>query len=164
MTKAEYDQRTAEYLKDNYGYGWTYIKEYMDMLVECGDLKGCVFNDFELPFDIYSKDYFKANYDKMCDLFDKAMNQADTSEEIYNLEKLSVHMHFLGLSALYEDRYVNGTEAQRAAYAEQWRWTYDFINENDMPLTYSSNGIKSAFTLDVNPLNQAYPIIGNGER
>lgn len=164
MTKEEYDLRTAEYLKDNYGYGWTYIKEYMDMLVECGDLKGCVFNDFELPFDIYSKDYFKANYDKMCSLFDNAKKQADTPEELYNLEKLSVHMHFLGLSALYEDRYVNGTEAQRAAYAEQWRWTYDFINENDMPLTYSSNGIKSAFTLDINPLNQAYPEIGDGER
>ena len=39
-----------------------------------------------------------------------------------------------------------------------------FINENDMPLTYSSNGIKSAFTLDINPLNQAYPEIGDGER
>jgi hypothetical protein len=33
-----------------------------------------------------------------------------------------------------------------------------------MPLTYSSNGIKSDFTLDINPLNQAYPEIGDGER
>ncbi|MBE6588014.1 MAG: DUF4838 domain-containing protein [Ruminococcaceae bacterium] len=164
MTKEEYDLRTAEYLKDNYGYGWTYIREYMDMLIECGDLKGCVFNDFELPFDIYSKDYFKDNYDKMCDLFDKAMEETDSDEERYNLEKLSVHMHFLGLSALYEDRYVNGTEAQREAYAAQWEWTYNFINDNDMPLTYSTNGIDSPFTLDINPLNQAYPDIGDGER
>lgn len=164
MTKEEYDNRTAEYLKDHYGYGWTYIREYMDMLVECGDLKGCVFNDFELPFDIYSKDYFKENYDKMCQLFENAKNQAETDEEIFNIEKLSVHMHFLGLSALYEDRYVNGTEAQRNIYAEQWRWTYDFINAEDMPLTYDNNGMDKPFTLDINPLNQAYPEIGDGER
>jgi len=164
ITKEEYDLLTVSYLKDHYGYGWTYIREYMDMLIECGDLKGCVFNDFELPFDIYSKDYFKENYDRMCELFESAKNQADTDAELYNLEKLSVHMHFLGLSALYEDRYVNGTDAEREAYADQWKWTYNFINDNDMPLTYNSNGIKSAFTLDINPLNQAYPDIGDGER
>lgn len=164
MTKEEYDLRIAEYLKDHYGYGWTYIKEYMNMLVECGDLKGCVFNDFELPFDIYSKDYFKENYDRMCSLFNKALAQTDTAEERYNLEKLSVHMHFLGLSALYEDRYVNGTEDERATYADQWEWTYNFINDNDMPLTYNTKGISKAFTLDINPLNQAYPDIGDGER
>ncbi len=164
MTKEEYDTRIAEYLKDHYGYGWIYIREYMDMLIECGDLMGCVFNDFELPFDIYSKDYFKANYDKMCELFDKALNQADTDEERFNIEKLSVHMHFLGLSALYEDRYVNGTEAQKNIYAEQWRWTYDFINAENMPLTYDNNGMDKPFTLDINPLNQAYPDIGDGER
>lgn len=164
MTKEEYDQRMAEYLRDHYGFGWTYIKEYMNMLIECGDLKGCVYNDFELPFDIYSKDYFKENYDRMCELFENAKKQAETEEEIFNLEKLSVHMHFLGLSALYEDRYVNGTEEQRAAYAEQWKWTYDFINAENMPLTYNTNGIKTPFTLDINPLNQAYPEIGNGER
>ncbi|MBQ2729226.1 MAG: DUF4838 domain-containing protein [Clostridia bacterium] len=164
MTKEEYDLRCAEYLKDHYGYGWFYIREYMDMLIECGDLKGCVFNDFELPFDIYSKDYFAENYDKMCELFKNATALAETDEEIYNLEKLSVHMHFLGLSALYEDRYVNGSDGQRAEYAKQWRWTYDFINENDMPIVYNANGISSSFTLDINPLNQAYPDIGDGER
>ena len=164
MTKAEYDLICAEYLKDHYGYGWTYIREYMDMLIECGDLMGCVFNDFELPFDIYSKDYFKANYDKMCDLFDKALAETETNAERFNIEKLSVHMHFLGLSALYEDRYVNGTDDERAKFADQWRWTYDFINEENMPLTYSSNGISNPFTLDINPLNQAYPDIGDGER
>ena len=164
MTKEEYENRMAEYLKDTFGYGWIYIKEYMNMLVECGDLKGCVFNDFELPFDIYSKDYFKNNYDVMCELFDNALSIAKTDSERFNLEKLSVHMHFLGLSALYEDRYVNGTEEQKAAYEAQWRWTYDFINSENMPLTYAENGISTPFTLDVNPLNQAYPEIGDGER
>lgn len=164
MTKEEYDFKVATYLRDQYGYGWIYIKEYMDMLVECGDLKGCVLNDFELPFDVYSKDYFKENYDKMCELFKKAIAQADNEDELYNIERLSVHMHFLGLSALYEDRYVNGSEEQRIAYGDQWRWTYDFINENDMHITYDSTGIDSQYTLDINPLNQAYPDIGDGER
>ena len=100
----------------------------------------------------------------MCELFARAMDQADTDEEIYNLEKLSVHMHFLGLSALYEERYVNGSDEEREAYAAQWRWTYDFINDNDMPIVYNVTGISREFTLDINPLNQAYPEIGNGER
>ena len=113
---------------------------------------------------IEESNYFKENYDKMCQLFENAKNQAETDEEIFNIEKLSVHMHFLGLSALYEDRYVNGTEAQRNIYAEQWRWTYDFINAEDMPLTYDNNGMDKPFTLDINPLNQAYPDIGDGER
>ncbi|MBQ3527750.1 MAG: DUF4838 domain-containing protein [Clostridia bacterium] len=164
MTKEEYDLKIATYLCDNYGYGWVYIKEYMDMLVECGDLKGCVFNDFELPFDIYSKDYFKTNYDRMCELFKKAYAQTENDDQRSKLDKLSVHMHFLGLSALYEDRYVNGTGEQKEAYSEQWRWTYNYINDHDMPLTYNTNGIDTEFTLEINPLNQAYPDIGDGER
>ncbi len=166
MTNEEYDQKTKEYLKDIYGYGWIYIYEYMSMLVEAGDLKGCVLNDFELPFDMYSKDYFIENYDTMISLFQRAASAADNEDQLENIEKLSVHMHFLGLSATYETSYVNGSENERAVYAQTWEWLYDYINSHDMTMSNEqSHGIDAPFTLDKNPLNVIYGDgVGDGER
>lgn len=165
MTKDEYELLIKEYLKDTYGYGWMYIYEYMGMLTEAGNLKGCVLNDFELPFDIYSRPYFEENYDRMCYLFDMALNQADTDEERENIERLSVHMHFLGLSAVYESRYVNGTEEQREAYADKWQWLYNYIDSNSMTVSNTQRGIDSPFTLEKSPMVVIYgEDVGDGER
>ena len=162
MTRDEYDSCLREYLEIYYGDGWTYIAEYIKISTEAGDLKGCVLNDFEQPFDIYSKDYFIEHFDEMEELFRKAAAAAGTIDQKEAVKRLSVHMYFLGYSALYEDRYVNGTQGQRSAYAEGWRSLYEYINANGIRTTYDTRGISRDFTLDVSPMQLVYNI--DGER
>lgn len=160
MTREEYELKAKEYLKYCYGYGWIYIWQYMEMLRECGDLKGCVLNDFELPFDIYSIDYFAENFGKMQELFAKAEKSAANDRERANIELLSLHMRFLGYSATYERDWVSGTEESRAAYSAGWKEVYDLINDLGVRTTYSERGISAEFTLDKSPMELVYGVSG----
>lgn len=161
MTREEFEKKTKEYLKFYYGYGWIYIYEYMEMLREAGSVNGCVLNDFEQPFDIYSESYFKENYPKMKELLSLAEKEADTDFRKQNVERLSVHMKFLGLSATYDSDYVNGSPQQRAEFESEWRWVYDYINANGIRVSYDREGISAPFTLEKSPMMTVYDISGH---
>lgn len=161
MTRDEFEMRTKEFLKYYFGYGWQYVYEYMQMLDDCGNLKGCVLNDFEQPFDVYSKQYFKEHFDEMLALFDKIYAAAENDRERDNIDKLSVHMKFLGLSALYEERYVKGSAAEREEYEQMWRWTYDYINAHNIRVSYDRVGIQTPFNLNKSPMMLVYDIDGD---
>ena len=117
-------------------------------------------NDFELPFDIYSIDYFAENFGKMQELFAKAEKSAANDREIANIELLSLHMRFLGYSATYERDWVSGTEESRAAYSAGWKEVYDLINDLGVRTTYSERGISAEFTLDKSPMELVYGVSG----
>lgn len=158
MTKDEYLNNLCEYLKYYYGYGWTYIYEYMEMLEECGYQMGCVLNDADHPFAVYSKEYFAEHFAEMQELFEKAYAAADSDRERSNIERLSVHMRFLGYSATYESAYVNGDEALRAAWIEGFKAVYDYINTNSIRISYDKIGISADFTAEVSPMQLVYGI------
>lgn len=160
MTKEDFDQQTREYLRYYFGYGWIYVYEYMQMLDEAGNLKGCVLNDFEMPFDIYSKEYFAENYEKMKALFRKAEAAAQNEEELAAIKKLSVHMDFLGLSAIYESAYTNGTAQSKKEFESEWRRVYDYINSNGIRIRFEDVGISSPFTVEESPMMSVYGISG----
>ena len=161
MTREEFEKKTKEYLKFYYGYGWIYIYEYMEMLREAGSVNGCVLNDFEQPFDIYSEIYFKENYPKMKELLSLAEKEADTDFRKQNVERLSVHMKFLGLSATYDSDYVNGSTQQRAEFESEWRRVYDYINANGIRVSYDREGISAPFTMEKSPMMTVYDISGH---
>lgn len=154
MSEEEYIGHIKEYLKYSYGYGWTYIYEYMQMLDECGSLMDCVLNDFDHPFAIYSKEYFAKNFGKMRSLFEKAEAEALSDRERNNIERLSAHMKFLGYSATYERDFVNG--AAKEEWAAGWEETYNYINDNSIPVTYDRNRIRNSFTTSKSPMELAY--------
>lgn len=160
MTEEEYILRMEEYLQAYYGAGWSYIYAYIQMLIEAGDEMGCVLNDFEHPFDIYSKAYFADHFDEMQSLFAQAFAICETEQERENIRRLSVHMLFLGYSATYESRYVKGTEEQRAEYAAGYREWYDMVQEMEIRTTYNTKGIENAFSLAVSPMQLVYGIDG----
>ena len=160
MVEEEYICHMEEYLEAYYGPGWSYIYTYIEMLTQAGDEMGCVLNDYEYPFDIYSKTYFAEHFDEMIALFDAAAAACETDWERENIRRLSAHMLFLGYSATYEERYVNGTADQRAAYAEGYEAWYDMVNELGIRVTYTQTGIEKAFSLAVSPMQLVYEIDG----
>jgi len=164
ISEDEYYHKLKEYLRFHYGYGWEYIYEYMEMLSESRDPNKCVLNNFELPFDMYVKSAIAENYPRAKELFAKALEMADTGEQRENIEKLSVHMRFLGLAATYYTNYELGNSTSREEFASEWRELYDYIQENRIRVAHDQVGIDNEFTLDQNPLVTVYPQVGSGER
>ena len=127
MSEEEFEGYLDEFLMIYYGDGWQYIKQYLYMQNRAGDLQGCWTNNFDWPWDMYNKEYFGENYDAMCSLFESASGAATDDAQREHVENLSIHMHFLGLSATYESDYVNGSAEQRAVYKTRYEWLWNYF-------------------------------------
>ncbi len=127
MSEEEFNNHVNEYLAAYYGEGWAYIREYLNMQTEAGDLNGCWTNNFDRPWNMYNEEYFGENYNHMSDLFDKALAMAKTSDEIKHVKECRLHVDFLGLSATYESDYVNGDSETKATYVERYKNFYNVI-------------------------------------
>ena len=55
---------------------------------------------------------------------------------------------------------MNGTEEQRAAFAEGYQAWYDMVQEMEIRTTYNTKGIEKAFSLAVSPMQLVYGIDG----
>ena len=139
MSEEEFEGLFNEYLMAYYGEGWQYIKDYIYMSNEAGDVNGCWLNNFDWPFDMYSEEYFAENYLEMADLLDKACVVASTDEYRFRVLLLSLHCHWLGLSATYERDYLNGDSAVKAVYEERYNSLRDTIVTYEIALTRMIN-------------------------
>lgn len=134
MTEEEYNRHINEFLMAYYGDGWEYIREYLDMQTEAGDLQGCFTNNFDRPWNMYNKDYYRDNYHYMLSLFDKALDAAKTDEQKARITECTIHLNYLGLSATYEQDYVNGTDEAKEAYAKRYADYYNYVKANNITL------------------------------
>ncbi len=58
-----------------------------------------------------------------------ALAEASDSSEIRRCRLLLMNCDFLGLSALYDDMYTNGTEASRKLYKERYDEMYKIMKD-----------------------------------
>ena len=122
MKEEEFEGHMDDFLSIYYGAGWKNIREYIDMQNAAGDAAGCWMNNFDWPWDMYSKEYFAANFDRMVKLFDAAKEEAEEPEQKERIEEASIHMYFLGLSATYSDD-------PDETYKERYTYLWNYLNE-----------------------------------
>ncbi len=122
MKEEEFEEHMNEFLMIYYGPGWESIREYIDLQNRAGDLAGCWLNNFDWPWDMYSKEYFAENFDHMVELFDAAKAATDDPDQKARIESASIHTYFLGLSATYSD---NPDET----YKERYSYLWNYLNE-----------------------------------
>ncbi|MBR6650278.1 MAG: DUF4838 domain-containing protein [Clostridia bacterium] len=156
ITEEEYKDLIKEYLAFYYGPGWENIYTYLEMLEEAGNDMGCYMTEFSHPMEMYSAEYFAEHYYEMIDLFDNAHAESENSWQKANIEKAKAHLGFLGLEALYDSKYVNGTESERADYAAEYEGWYNFVNEYDIRVTYQELGIEEPFDVEKSPCQLIY--------
>ncbi|MBR6916668.1 MAG: DUF4838 domain-containing protein [Clostridia bacterium] len=138
MTEEEYVDHMNEFLSIYYGPGWTYIKEYIEMENRSGDLLGCWTNNYDYPWDTRDKSDYAENYEHMIELFDAAYAAADNGTQRNRIEQCSVHMNFLGLSATYQDCWVNGSAEQKATFKTRYEWLWNYYNSHPTTLTMNT--------------------------
>lgn len=142
MTEEEFEAYLDEFLMIYYGDGWEYIKEYVYMQDICGNLQGCFMNNFDRPWNFYNKEYYAAHYEEMKTLFDNALAEAKTDEQKDRVEKARIHVIYLGLSATYESKYVNGSSGDRTKYKTDYKYLWDYVNNNGYIDKVREDGIK----------------------
>ncbi len=117
ITDEEFDGYVREFMELYYGDGWEALYEYL--MLGCRKKDSLYCNEH----DIY--DYIGENYDYFKMLFQYAADNCNTATQADRIERLSIHMHFQAIASLYEDKYVNGTEEERAEISRVYRWIYD---------------------------------------
>ncbi len=157
MTYDEFIGHMKEYLYMHYGPGYEYIYEYILMQNEAGDLAGCYSNNHGRPFDMYSHEYLRENYDEMRGLILKAIELCERDDSEYHLRTLLACCDFMGLASSYKAMYVNGDSESRATYEERYTEMYNFLKENDLPISsHTVYVVPATIDFSVDPMTQFY--------
>ena len=157
MTYDEFIGHMKEYLYMHYGDGYEYVYEYLVMQNEAGDLAGCYSNNHARPFDMYSHDYLRENYDEMRGLILKAIEMCERDDSEYYLRTLLACCDFMGLSSSYKAMYVNGDSESRAVYEERYTEMYNFLKDNGLPISsHTVYTIPDNIDFTVDPMTQFY--------
>ena len=118
MSFEQYNAYMNEYLELEYGPGWTYIKQYIDLVENSLKSSSCWTDNFDWPWNMYNKSAFSSNFETVVSLFDSAYAAASSQAQKDRVEMTRVHAYFLGLSATYG----SGSSKYNSRY--QWLWQY----------------------------------------
>ena len=132
MTFGEYQELIDDYLMVHCGDGWRYIKEFIALDEAAGDAMTCWVNNFEWPWEMMSRKFYREHYDEMSDLFDKALACTSDTKQISYINKVRVHCDFLGISASF------GTRSD-SAFVSRYNNMLTYIRDNGIELV--GNGL-----------------------
>lgn len=146
MPYAQYEKLMDKYLECHVGDGWRYIRDYIEMNEAAGDAMTCWIDNFDAPWSMVSRSYYRENYDTMRGLFDSAYALADTNSQKAYILKVRLHCDFLGISAQFGHGSLNATNRQR--YDEM----LSYIRTNNANLGELSMTIPSTVNYNQDPM------------
>ncbi len=124
MSEEEFSYRLNKCLEANYGAGWANIREYIDIIAELGNSSCHIFH--AAPSGHYKYDEVIEKVDYIDALWEDALAKANEDQRA----RLLMHQTswiYLRQCAVYESRFVNGTEEQRAEYMALNEYLYNCI-------------------------------------
>ena len=157
MTMERYIEHIKEFLYMYYGDGYEEMYEYLVMQDEAGNQSGtCFVNNYDRPGDMYSMPYLAEHYEEMRVLLVEAGKKAKRTEYKERISTMLYCFDFLGLSAVYKDWYVNGTN--KALYIERCNDMFNYLNAKNIvvfsdPATYT---LPAEPDFSVDPMTQIY--------
>lgn len=132
MTEEEFYAMVEENFTILYGESGKYIHEYIMMLQTAGDLDGCWTAFHSGAADKVNDHYMATRFDYMTGLFKEALRLAETEEIERKIEILMSGMYYVCIGITYNDRYVNGTDEERAVIAERYTEMHRIFRENNL--------------------------------
>lgn len=146
MSFDEYCEAMKEYLRIYYGEGYEEIYQYILMQDEAANESGiCYVNNCDYPGDMYNYEYIRDNYEDMRNLVVAAVAKAETAEQKRNCNNILMGCEALGLSAVHESWYENGTDEQKAIYTERYTWMYNYIRDNGINI----GGVRTIYDVEL---------------
>jgi len=102
MTEQEYWSLLDEFLKEYYGDGWTYIREYIDYSWQLSQENEWHIWSKEHWNDIITEEQYRENFDYLMGLWEKAESLAQTEEMADRVRRDSTQMKYIELCLAYE--------------------------------------------------------------
>lgn len=141
ITEEEYHEMLKEYLYIAYGDGYEFVYDYIKIMEDAADRKGC-FCGFHSAFMAkLDLSYIKSNIDLLLELRDKAVKYARTSEQEILCDRLFASVFYYELAVFHNDMWVNGDDASKAEYKEKLE--YFLMNYHSLPIGEYSLGTPS---------------------
>lgn len=129
MTLEEYVEVTKKYLKVRFGPGYEHVFNYLELWDAAGQASDYCCAYWYGLFDYFDKDFVIEHYEEMRNEMLKAVEMGDGDTQ-YNCRLLFCMCEFLGLSAVYDTMYTNGTAEQRAEYERRYTEWFNWLTEN----------------------------------
>ena len=152
MSEEEFNDRMDRGLAAYYGSGWRNIREYLDTICELGNHVD--HNMMANPTAYYDMDEVAAVADHLDALWDEAIEIAINEGDDDAVTRLVLAQHswiFLRQCAVYNSRYLNGTDEQRAAYDEANLELLKYIEDNEILWTEGSKNALDGFGPGIPP-------------
>jgi len=96
MTEEEFEAKLCRLLEREYGAGWAYVREYIDLWIEATNRIGCYdcwgYGNNSSPE--YDPAYMREYGDIMIDLIEKAVSLAEDSKTEYRIRLFSCHVYY----------------------------------------------------------------------
>ena len=158
MTKDEYDAIIKEWFDICYGDSADYIYPYFKQCLVAAKMTSCWCSFYSDNTDKVDNDYMTAHFDKWWEDFNTALAKADSAIQEQWVERYMGGMLYLCCGLTYEDRYVNGDDASRAAYLERYELLHTIfrkynIHIYDSLVTYEL--VPETFDPEIGPFDWA---------
>jgi len=148
MSFAQYERLMDKYLECHVGHRWRYIREYIKMNEAAGDAMTCWIDNFDAPWSMVSRSYYRNNYDTMRGLFDSALGCEDITNKQRNyILATRLHCDFLGISAQF-----GGGRTLSSANQQRYLEMFNYIKNNNANLGELSMHIPSSVNYNQDPM------------
>ena len=124
ITKDEYDALVAEWFDIIYGEAGDLVYTHMRQMEIAGHRTGCW---CAFDSEVYEKldyGYLAEHFDEWWDMYLLARDAAESARELEYVERYFAGVLFMGVGITHEARYLNGSEAERAEFAERYTEMY----------------------------------------
>lgn len=131
MTDEEYEAELCKILAREYGPGWKYVREYIDLMIEATDRIGC-FNCWGYGNNTdseYDEAFMRETYKTQIDLIEKAIKLAGSADEEYRCKLLSCSIYYSSVFSHYFIAYENEDTAKLEEMNELYNIVYNRIVE-----------------------------------
>ena len=152
MTEEEYYDLYEHYLEKEYGAGWEFVKEYVDLMNYAQSLQDCWHcwgwlypRLFAEKF--YNTYYTYAKFDYALFLLEQAIDLAETPQELKQCELLLITALYKGCYSSYFIEYENENNERLAVLSERYDRAMDLMRKYGFTMgTYTTiDGMKCDF-------------------
>ncbi len=131
ITRDEFGEIVREWYFIVYGESGEYLYEYQMMCEEAGQLKTVCWSSFHKRsvMNMLDSVYMTSNTEYMWELYDRAAAVSETSRHAELVDRCMAGMMYVTVGLNYEDKYVNGTEAERELLAKRHTLAYNIFSK-----------------------------------
>ena len=142
MTREEYDLALEHLLQKDYGDGYGYILEYLDIWQESQDKNNCwdCWEYASILSDTYDTEYYAENFDRSVYLLERAAELASSKAQQTRCELLTAHIYYEGCYSSYFRAYDNGDTERIEVLSERYDRIMKILAENRINYKWMNGG------------------------